>query len=173
MAWMRQNNETDSGQAGASYDSPAAAPQAQRRESVGSAANVNIGQSIQIKGTLTGKEDLTIDGVVEGKIQLKDHVLTIGANGRIKADVHAKQVVIVGQVDGNVTADDKVDIAASGSVTGDIRAPRVAIADGASFKGRIEMGSDVAASSSKSDKGNRTTAQATVQEMPRSAAASS
>lgn len=100
---------------------------------------VNIGQSVHIKGELTGNEDLTIDGTVNGKIMVKDHGLTIGANGKIEAEVHAKTVVVVGQVTGNITADDKVEIAPSGSVQGDVRAPRVAIADGARFKGSIDM----------------------------------
>jgi cytoskeletal protein CcmA (bactofilin family) len=100
---------------------------------------VNIGQSVQIKGELTGNEDLTIEGMVDGKILVKDHNLTIGTNGRIKAEVHAKTVIVVGQVNGNITADDKVEIAPSGSVEGDLRAPRVAIADGARFKGSIDM----------------------------------
>lgn len=100
---------------------------------------VNIGQSITIKGELTGNEDLTIDGKVDGKIMLKDHNLTIGANGRITAEVHAKTVVVIGEVMGNVTADDKVEVAPSGSVTGDLRAPRVVLADGARFKGSIDM----------------------------------
>lgn len=100
---------------------------------------VNIGQSVQIKGELNGNEDLTIDGMVDGKITVKDHNLTIGANGRITAEVHGKTVVVTGQVIGNITADDKVEIAPTGSVQGDIRAPRVAIADGARFKGSIDM----------------------------------
>jgi cytoskeletal protein CcmA (bactofilin family) len=100
---------------------------------------VNIGQSIEIKGELTGNEDLTIDGKVEGKIVLRDHNLTIGANGRIKAELQAKTVLVVGEVVGNISADDKIEIATSGSVHGDLRAPRVALADGASFKGAIDM----------------------------------
>jgi cytoskeletal protein CcmA (bactofilin family) len=100
---------------------------------------VNIGQSVQIKGELKGNEDLTIEGQVDGKILVKDHNLTIGANGRITAEVHAKTVVVVGEVIGNVTADDKIELAPSGSVQGDLRAPRVAIADGARFKGSIDM----------------------------------
>jgi cytoskeletal protein CcmA (bactofilin family) len=100
---------------------------------------VNIGQSIQIKGELTGNEDLTVEGKVDGKIMLNDHHLTIGANGRINAEIHAKTVMIVGEVVGNVTADDKVEIAASGSMKGDIVAPRVVLCDGARFKGSIDM----------------------------------
>jgi cytoskeletal protein CcmA (bactofilin family) len=100
---------------------------------------VNIGQSIHIKGELTGNEDLTIEGKVEGKINLKDHNLTIGANGRITAEIQAKTVMVVGEVVGNIVADDKVEVAASGTMRGDISAPRVVLADGAKFKGTIDM----------------------------------
>ena len=100
---------------------------------------VNIGQSIQIKGELTGYEDLTIEGKVDGKISLKDHNLIIGAKGRITADIQAKTVVVAGDVVGNITADDKVEVAAAGSMKGDITAPHVVLADGARFKGNIDM----------------------------------
>jgi cytoskeletal protein CcmA (bactofilin family) len=100
---------------------------------------VNIGKSVVIKGELNGSEDLTIEGHVEGTIQLKDHVLTIGPNGRIKAQVFAKSVVVLGEVTGNVTASDKVDIRDNGSVDGDIISPRVAIAEGAHFRGSVDM----------------------------------
>ena len=92
---------------------------------------VNIGKSVIIKGELTGSEDLTIEGHVEGKIELRQNVLTIGPNGRIKAQVFAKSVIVLGEVTGNVTASDKVDIRDNGSVDGDIISPRVAIAEGA------------------------------------------
>src|SRR5260370_40052975 len=100
---------------------------------------VNIGKSVVIKGELNGSEDLTIEGHVEGTIQLKDHVLTIGPNGRIKAQVFAKAVIVQGEVTGNVTASDKVDIRDNGSVDGDIVSPRVAIAEGAHFRGSVDM----------------------------------
>ena len=100
---------------------------------------VNIGKSVVIKGELNGSEDLTIEGHVEGTIQLKDHVLTIGPNGRIKAQVFAKAVIVLGEVTGNVTASEKVDLRDNGSVDGDIAAPRVAIAEGAHFRGSIDM----------------------------------
>ena len=100
---------------------------------------VNIGQSIEIKGELTGDEDLTLGGKVDGKISLKDHNLTIGANGRITAEIHAKTVVVAGEVVGNITADDKVEVAATGSMKGNITAPHVVLADGARFKGKIDM----------------------------------
>jgi cytoskeletal protein CcmA (bactofilin family) len=100
---------------------------------------VNIGKSVVIKGELNGSEDLTIEGQVEGKIELKDHVLTIGPNGKIKAQVYAKAVIVLGEVNGNVTASEKVDIRDGGSVDGDIVAPRVAIAEGAHFRGSVDM----------------------------------
>jgi cytoskeletal protein CcmA (bactofilin family) len=100
---------------------------------------VNIGKSIVIKGELNGSEDLTIEGHVEGTIQLREHVLTIGPNGKIKAQVFAKAVIVLGEVTGNVTASDKVDIRDNGSVDGDIISPRVAIAEGAHFRGSVDM----------------------------------
>jgi cytoskeletal protein CcmA (bactofilin family) len=100
---------------------------------------VNIGKSVVIKGELNGSEDLTIEGHVEGTIQLKEHVLTIGPNGHIKAQVFAKSVIVLGEVTGNVTASDKVDIRDNGSVDGDIISPRVAIAEGAHFRGSVDM----------------------------------
>ena len=100
---------------------------------------VNIGKSVVIKGELSGSEDLTIEGQVEGKIELKDHLLTIGPNGRIKAQVFAKTVIVLGEVNGNVSASEKVEIRDGGSVDGDIISPRVAIAEGAHFRGSVDM----------------------------------
>ncbi len=100
---------------------------------------VNIGKSVVIKGELTGSEDLTVEGQVEGTIQLRDHVLTIGPNGKIRAQVFAKSVIVLGEVNGNVTATEKVDIRDNGSVDGDIVSPRVAIAEGAHFRGSVDM----------------------------------
>jgi cytoskeletal protein CcmA (bactofilin family) len=98
-----------------------------------------MGKSIVINGELSASEDLTVEGCVEGKIQLSDHVLTVGSNARIKAQVTAKAIVVLGQVTGNLIATEKVDIKESGSVEGDIVAPRVAIADGSHFRGSIDM----------------------------------
>ena len=100
---------------------------------------VNIGQTIFIKGELTGTEDLTIEGRVEGKIELKDHNLTIGPNGKIKADVYAKSIVITGELLGNAYASEKVEITNAGILKGDITLPRIVIADGAQFKGSVDM----------------------------------
>ena len=108
-----------------------------RREKMGQIAI--IGQSIQIKGELTGNEDLTIDGTVEGNIELKENNLTIGPNGNIKADTNAKKVTIIGEVLGNITAEETIEIRETGKLRGNITAPRLVIADGAFFKGSVEM----------------------------------
>ncbi len=100
---------------------------------------VNIGKSVVIKGELSGSEDLTIEGHAEGRIELRENVLTIGPNGKIRAEVFAKAVVVLGEVVGNVTASEKVDIRDNGSVDGDIISPRVAIAEGAHFRGSVDM----------------------------------
>ena len=115
-----------------------AAPRMEARQTM-ERDNVNIGKSVVIKGELNGSEDLTIEGQVEGTIQLREHVLTIGPNGRIKAQVFAKSVIVLGEVTGNVTASEKVDIRDNGSVDGDIVAPKVAIAEGAHFCGSVDM----------------------------------
>ena len=101
--------------------------------------NAAIGKSIVVKGELRGSEDLIIEGQVEGKIALKQHVLTIGSHGRIRAQVLAKSVVVLGEVVGNIEATEKVAIRHEGAVEGDIKAPRVAIAEGARFRGGIDM----------------------------------
>lgn len=105
----------------------------------GAAQNVIIGKSIVVKGELHGSEDLTVEGTIEGKIALKQHMLTIGAHGRIRAQVLAKSVVVLGEVVGNVEATEKISIRSEGTVEGDLKAPRVAIAEGAKFRGGIDM----------------------------------
>lgn len=100
----------------------------------------NIGGSLFIKGEVSGSEDLTVEGRVEGKIDLKDHALTIAQGGRVNAEIHARSVVIHGEVKGNVHADEKVELAETGNLVGDLLAPRVAISDGAQFQGGVDMG---------------------------------
>ena len=99
----------------------------------------NIGKSISIKGDLTGNEDMVIEGKVEGKVDLPNNQLTIGANGSISAEVHAKSVVVVGRVAGNINGSERVEIQATGVVDGDVRAPRLVVAEGAVLNGAIEM----------------------------------
>lgn len=100
---------------------------------------MNIGKSVVIKGELNASEDLTLEGRVEGTIQLRENVLTIGPNGNIVAQVFAKSVIVLGSVKGDITASDKVEIRDGGAVDGNIVSHRVAIADGAHFRGSVDM----------------------------------
>lgn len=118
-----------------------ASPVAKRHEPRGEQAI--IGPSISIKGDLTGEEDLTIQGRVEGKIDLKQHHVLIGGNGRIKAEVYAKGICIEGEVQGDLHADEQIVVRQSANVTGNITAPRVVLEDGCKFKGSIDMDSKV------------------------------
>jgi len=118
---------------------PARGPEPEGRRHMDARDMVNIGKSVVIKGELNGSEDLTVEGHVEGKVELKDHVLTIGPHGRIKAEVFAKAVIVLGEVVGNILATEKVDIRDNGSVDGNIISPRVAIAEGAHFRGSVDM----------------------------------
>src|SRR4029453_18797414 len=97
-----------------------------------------IGADILIKGGLVCARDLTIDGKIDGTIEVGDHRLTIGAGAEIKADLIARAITISGSVIGNVTAREKVDVKDSGSVEGDIRTPRLSMADGAIVHGKVE-----------------------------------
>jgi cytoskeletal protein CcmA (bactofilin family) len=99
----------------------------------------NIGRSVVIKGELSGSEDLYVDGNVEGKIELRNHRLTVGPNGNVKADVSAKTVVILGKLDGKVTASERVDLRKSAVVSGDVTTQRIAIEEGAFLKGKVEV----------------------------------
>lgn len=98
-----------------------------------------IGQSIVFKGELTGDEDLEIEGQVDGVVQLANHQLTIGANGRLRAEVHAKSVIVIGQVIGDLIASERIEIQATGVVTGDLKAPRLNVQEGAVLNGSIDM----------------------------------
>jgi len=100
----------------------------------------NIGKSISIKGDLTGEEDLVVEGKVEGKIDLPQNELTIGANGNAQAELHAKTILVVGRVTGNISASERVEIQSSGVVEGDVRAPRLVVQEGARVNGSIHMG---------------------------------
>lgn len=99
----------------------------------------HIGKSVIIKGELSGSEDLYLDGEVEGNIELRNHSLVIGPNGRVRANVQAKDIVIHGKVDGNVVGSDKVELKKSAVLNGDINTQRIVIEDGAFFKGSIDI----------------------------------
>ena len=98
-----------------------------------------LGASIQIRGEVTGSEDLQIDGIVEGPIRIKGHELTVGPAAQLTSEIHAGDVVAFGKIMGNVHARGRVDIRKDGSITGDISSARISIEDGAHFKGRIEI----------------------------------
>jgi cytoskeletal protein CcmA (bactofilin family) len=98
-----------------------------------------IGKALRIEGKVISHENLTIDGQVEGTIEVGDQSLTIGAGAAVTADLTAKTITISGAVTGNVVASDKVDLRATGSVDGDIAAPRLFMADGAIIRGRVEI----------------------------------
>ena len=99
----------------------------------------NIGKSISIKGDLTGNEDIQVEGNVEGRVDLPNNQFTVGADGKVKAEIHAKGIVVIGQVTGNLTATERVEIQATGVVHGDVKAPRLIVHEGAVINGAIEM----------------------------------
>ena len=98
-----------------------------------------IGATLFIKGDIDASEDLTIDGQVEGHIQVGEHALRIGPGAKVHADVDAKTVMVLGDFTGNINASAKAEIGDTGTVVGDISAPRIAISDGARLKGTIDM----------------------------------
>jgi cytoskeletal protein CcmA (bactofilin family) len=102
--------------------------------------NAWIGKALRLEGKVISKEDLNIDGEVEGSIDVGGHNLTIGPGAAVKADLAAKIITISGAVTGNVQASEKVDLRVTGSVTGDIRAPRFEMAEGATVIGKVETG---------------------------------
>jgi cytoskeletal protein CcmA (bactofilin family) len=105
----------------------------------GESSNTTVGSTIIVRGNLEGNEDLTVEGRVEGKLSLTRD-LFIEPSGVVKADINVQNVFISGVLVGNINATEKVEIAADGRMVGDINSPRVLIHDGASFRGRIEMG---------------------------------
>ena len=98
-----------------------------------------LGKSVMIKGQIFSREDLTIDGEVEGTVELQEHRLTVGPNGKVQATIKAREIVILGTVHGNVEATDKVDIRKEAKLIGDIKTVRIVIEDGAYFKGSIDI----------------------------------
>src|ERR1700733_11617797 len=98
-----------------------------------------IGKSVMIKGQIFSREDLTIDGEVEGSVELHEHRLTVGPHGKLQAGVKAREIVVLGSVHGNVEASDKIDIRKDARLVGDIKTARIVIEDGAYFKGSIDI----------------------------------
>ncbi len=98
-----------------------------------------IGKGVVVKGDVKGGEDLVIDGKVDGTIELRQHVLTVGPTGRVKAQLSAKSVVVLGKVNGSIQASERVSIGETGSFEGAISAPRLVVADGAHLQGRVDV----------------------------------
>jgi cytoskeletal protein CcmA (bactofilin family) len=125
----------------ASTPMPSAAPPPAARPAEPPRARVaaTIGPSIAIKGDVTGEEDLVIEGRIEGKILLKSNSVTIGRNGRVKANVYANSIVVEGEVEGDLIGKDEVIVRQSGKVKGNVAAPKVVLDSGARFQGSIDM----------------------------------
>lgn len=98
-----------------------------------------LGRSMVLKGELTGKEDLTVEGQFEGTIEVAENTVTVGVQGQVKSEIRARHVIVHGSVSGKIAAREKIDIRRTGNVTGDLVASSVAIEDGAYFKGSIEI----------------------------------
>jgi cytoskeletal protein CcmA (bactofilin family) len=130
--------------------------------STGSTAR--LGSSLHVKGEITGNEDLAIDGSVEGLVHLEDRKLTVGASAKLTADIIAREVVVYGNVKGNLRARDRIEIKKDGSVIGDLTTARIMIEDGAYFKGSIEIdkSGDASDSGDKSLSRSRTASTASV-----------
>ena len=105
----------------------------------GSERPTHISKTLHLKGTITGSEDLFVDGKLEGSVELPNNSITVGVNGQVQANVTAREVVILGKLNGNITAADRVEIRAQGALTGDVSAARISIEDGAFFKGGIDI----------------------------------
>ena len=120
-------------------EQPSVVTQASEPPQQTTGGRANVGQSMVFKGELTVSENLNISGHVEGKIILHQHALTVGPTGKVKGEISAKAVIVLGQVTGNITAAEKIDMREKSSVEGDIAAPRVVIAEGVHFRGSIDM----------------------------------
>ena len=105
----------------------------------GSENLAHLGRSVFIRGELSGSEDIYVDGQLEGSIQLSANSLTIGPNGRLRANVTAKNVIVGGVLDGNITAGERTEMRKTAVVNGDVQTRRIAIEEGAYFKGKLEI----------------------------------
>ena len=99
-----------------------------------------IGPNVTVEGTLSGGEPIRIEGTVRGQIKVTGDLL-LGTKGRIEASVHGRNVIVEGTVNGDISADDRVELVASATVDGNIKAPKIIVAEGAKFRGSVDMGS--------------------------------
>jgi len=130
---------------------PAPAPMAVRRDAPAQPNGTFVGPNITIEGTISGSEPVLVEGSVRGQIKLSGD-LHIGTKARVEATVHARNVVVEGKLNGDLSADDRVELVASATVNGNIKAPKIIVAEGAKFRGSVDMGSKVP----KDDVGVRT-----------------
>jgi cytoskeletal protein CcmA (bactofilin family) len=135
--WSQQDARQDRIKTAQPFETP---DTANRKPVEADKQTAQFGRSIVVKGEVSGSEDLTIDGQVEGRISLADHALTIGPNATVCADITAKVVTIFGTVLGSITALDKIDVRRSGSVEGDVTCASLVVQDGAILRGKIETG---------------------------------
>src|SRR5262249_29556846 len=142
------------------------APAAPRREAAAEGSQHRVGKSVRVKGELNGGEDVRVDGAFEGTIRLDDHRLVVGRAARVHAEVHARDVIIEGQLVGSVIASDRVEIMATGSVTGDIRAVRLVVVEGARFKGSVGMDASGKSSSARESSAKEASAKETPRDVP-------
>lgn len=133
----------------------------------------HIGKTVLVKGELSGTEDLYLDGEVEGSIELRDHSLVIGPHGKVRAHIHAKDVVVHGKVDGNIKGTERVELKKSAVLSGDIFTQRIIIEDGAFFKGAIDIQKEGAAKTAPKREASVGTAAAAAPSYSASPAASS
>lgn len=103
------------------------------------AGSATIGKAVMIKGQIFSREDLIIDGEVDGTVEAQEHRVTVGPNGKVQATVKAREIVVLGSIHGNVEAIDKIDIRKDARLVGDIKTARIVIEDGAYFKGSIDI----------------------------------
>ena len=142
--WTKQQTQTEPPAAPPTLGpapsvTPFSAPSSSRSISSPSRSAARLGAGLQIKGHITGTEDLQIDGKVDGPISLNGHELTVGSTAQLNSEIHAGEVIVYGKVVGNLRARGRVDIKKDGSIIGDISSARISIEDGAHFKGRIEI----------------------------------
>jgi cytoskeletal protein CcmA (bactofilin family) len=137
------NKQSDAGPAAPSQNTwqpSQPAPAASTRSSAPVSRSISsLGGTIEIKGKISGEEDLQIDGKVEGSVMLNGQRLTVGRSGNLSSEIWAREVIVYGNVTGNVHASDRVEIKKDGSLTGDITTARISVEDGAYYKGRIEI----------------------------------
>lgn len=150
--WNRDRDENEDDKTMDRSDtSTDATAKAGRRERTSGGRQAMIGESITIDGELTGSEDLTIQGNVEGSVNLNDHAVTVGPDGRVEADIVARVITVEGHVVGDLDADDQIVLRGSARVEGDLSAPRVNLEDGSYFRGAVDMGEKKSRSSRRSE----------------------